>query len=387
MANDISFSYDIVSIKDLCVKKTTGESKAVRQNMPIEVAGREVITTPRFWNSLYSRYGFNSQFEKFFSHEEIFDRIHRVENNDKIRICVEQGETGKGKLLAVSNPSKPVADYTEVLDLLKQYDGENLAYNNGELSSMHSPRIGGSTEISGDLFHNRFSVSVPVDGYGQTSLYLALMRQVCSNGAIAMSKAFRSTLQLGKGDDSVIPTLIRALDSYNNDEGFHALRQRIESSSKSWASVYEASQLHKQLIKMHLNDELTSDGPVKSTDGVVLDERFAADGWNTPVLKRFHNLIGDTSMMYGFANTDALGLRKQKTLPVKCTVYDLVNFATEVSTHHSSAGGQRRLSGWFGTTVSNEYDLEGTVETMPNFQDLFIGKKLSAGLTGSALLV
>lgn len=383
-ASNVSFEYDIVSIKDLQVMAKTNEPKSTRQHLPIQVKDRELTTTPRFWTSLYSRYGFNGQFQKFFTHEEIFDRIHRVEKNDKIRICVEMDTTERnGRLLAVSNPNKPVAHYEDVLGLLKEYEGEGLAYHNGELTSLHTPRIGGMSEIGGDLFENRFSVSVPIDGYGQTSLYLAMLRQVCSNGAIAMSKAFKSTLQLGKGDESVMPTLVRALDSYNNDEGFHALRQRIESSTKSWASVYEANQLHKQLIKMHLADELTSDGPVKSADGVVLDERFASDGWSSPVMTRFHKLTGDTSLLYGFANTDALGLRKQKTLPVHCTVYDLVNFATEVSTHHSNAGGQRRLAGWFGSTVSNEYDLEGTVESMPNFQDLFIGKKLAAGMTGS----
>ena len=379
----VQFDYEVVSIKDLAVIDNKEAHKNNRLNLPISVGGRDLKSTPRFWNSLYSRYGFNGQFNKYFSHEEIFSRIHAVEKNDKIRLCVEYSGADEPRLLAVSNPTKPVAHYAEVMELLSEYDGENLAYSNGELTSLHAPRIGGSQPIVGDLFHNRFAVSVPVDGYGQTSLYLALLRQVCMNGAVAMSKAFRSSLSLGKGDDSVLPTLTRALDSFNNDEGFHALRQRIESSAKSWASVHEALNLYKNLIKMHLSDELTSDGAVKAIDGVVLDERYAAGGWDTPILSKFHALTGDTSMLYGLANMEALSPKRQKTLPVKCTVYDLVNFATEVSTHHSNAAGQRRMAAWFGTTVSNEYDMEGTLDSFGDFADFHVTRKLASGVTGS----
>lgn len=383
IAMPVKFDYEVVSIKDLTVIDSKEAHKHNRVNLPVRVGDRDLKSTPRFWNSLYSRYGFNGQFNKYFSHEEIFSRIHAVEKNDKIRLCVEQVGADEPRLLAVSNPTKPVAHYAEVMELLGEYDGENLAYANGELTSLHAPRIGGSQPIVGDLFHNRFAVSVPVDGYGQTSLYLALLRQVCMNGAVAMSKAFRSSLSLGKGDDSVLPTLTRALDSFNNDEGFHALRQRIESSAKSWASVHEALSLYKNLIKMHLADELTSDGAVKAIDGVVLDERYAAGGWDTPILSKFHALTGDTSMLYGLANMEALSPKRQKTLPVKCTVYDLINFATEVSSHHSNANGQRRLGGWFGTTVSNEYDMEGTMDSFGDFADFHVTRKLTSGVTGS----
>jgi hypothetical protein len=386
---NVQFEYDNVSIKDIIVAKR-GEQKAIhRVNLPVLVNDRPLATTNRFWNSLYSRYGFNSQFEKFFSHDEIFERIHKVVSNDKIRICVESdGNGGTGKLLAVSNPNKPVARYEDCVEVLQSYGGDNIRYNNGELSSLHAPSIGGSAEIAGDLFHNRFAVNMPIDGYGQTSLYLAMLRQICTNGAIAMSKAFRSTLQLGKGDESVMPTLVRALESYNNDEGFHALRQRMESATKSWASVYEVGQLHKQLIKMHLNDEFATDaGPRKSeVTGVVVDERYAADGWDSAVLRKFREMTGDVSLLYGLANLDALSPRRQKTLPVKCTMYDMVNFATEVSTHHANPQGQHRLSGWFGTTVSNEYELENTCTTMPNFADFHLDTKLAGQLTGSEVL-
>ena len=386
------FTTDVISIKDLKVinrDKTTGK----KSHSSIEVNGEELNAGGRFWNSLFSRYGFNQQFFKYFKEDEVFDRICNTEKNDKLRICVERNGSDAGRLLAVSNPTKPIADYKAVVELLEEYDGENFAYHDGEISTLHSPRIGGTSEISGDLFHNKFSINVPIDGYGSTSLYLAMLRQVCSNGAVAMSKAFRQSLQMGKGDDSVIPTLVRALDSYNNDEGFHALRHRIESSAHSWASVHEAANLYKSLVRMHLNDELSQD--VKP-DAIMLnelssgvfsrDEKFLGSGKLnefTPILSAYHKMTGDTTLLYGVANTDALSIKRQKALPVKCTMYDLINFATEVSTHHANPAGQRRLQGAFGTMVSNEYDLEGSKEQFGEFSDFMIGRKLSNGVTGS----
>ncbi len=394
IANLPKIETKIISIKDIQVVKPEKGTKVDS----VEVNGETIKTQQRFWTSLFSRYGFNNQFFKYFSHDEVFDRIHNTEKKDKIRVCIERSEGRAGRMLAVSNPTKPIADFDDVMELLQRYDGERLTYHNGELSTLHSPRIGGSQLIAGDLFHNKFAVHVPVDGYGQTNIYLAMLRQVCDNGLCAVSKAFRSTLQLGKSDDSVVPTLVRALDSYNNDEGFHALRSRIESSSQSWASVYEASALYKQLIKMHLAEELDAalpeggyasmvtkllvDGPKVAPSRYLESERLNEF---TPVLSAFHRLTGNTSSLYGIANADDLSIKRQKALPVKCTVYDMVNFATEVSTHHSNPAGQRRLQGWFGTAVSNEYDLEGTVKEFPDFADFHMGQKFGSGVTGSTV--
>lgn len=379
---NVSFDYSVVGIKDLQVDASQSSNGKKMRNPDIIMNDLPYKTNTRFWTSLYSRYGFNDQFMKYFSYDEVFDRIHKVDSNDRIRVCVEKSADKAPSLLAVSNPTKPVPRYEEVLDILKRYEGEKFTYHNGVLSSVHAPSIGGSTSIAGDVFENRFAVNIPIDGYGQTSLYLAMLRQVCSNGAVAMSKAFRSSLNLGKGEDSINHTLIRALDSYNNDEGFHALRQRLEAASKSWASIYEAGILFKHLLSMHINEELDEE----IRDAAVIDTRMLSDGLTNPVLKRFHQLTGDTSMLYGMANIDSMSPTRQRKLPVKATVYDLINFATEVATHHSDAAGQRKLQGWFGTSVTNEYDLENSVEAFPDFQDLFLGKKFSEGFTGSQVL-
>ena len=83
------FTTDVISIKDLKVinrDKTTGK----KSHSSIEVNGEELNAGGRFWNSLFSRYGFNQQFFKYFKEDVVFDRICNTEKNDKLRICVER---------------------------------------------------------------------------------------------------------------------------------------------------------------------------------------------------------------------------------------------------------------------------------------------------------
>ena len=87
-------------------------------------------------------------------------------------------------------------------------------------------------------------------------------------------------------------------------------------------------------------------------------------------------MTGDVSQIYGLANVDALSVKRQRSLPVNCTVYDLLNFASEVSTHHADEHGSRASQAWLGTTISGEYDLENSCDSFDDFQDFFLDRKL-----------
>ena len=50
-------------------------------------------------------------------------------------------------------------------------------------------------------------------------------------------------------------------------------------------------------------------------------------------LKDFDRLIGRIQEFYGLTDLDTLPVRRQRLWPVKCRAYDLVNFASEVTTH------------------------------------------------------
>jgi hypothetical protein len=393
------FEYVYVPVNDLLVQTSPDQKTGKPKVDHVLVQDEPLLDSGRFWTSLFARYGFNKAFFKYFDYPEVFNRISEVEANDRMRLCIERGEDKNGapvnRLLAVSNPTKPLVVYDELMDLLGRYEGTSLNYSDGVVESTHVPRAGGNRfDILGDMHSNRFVMQTPVDGYGTPNLYLALLREICTNGMIGMSKVFRSQLALGKGADDVTPALIRALDGFNNDEGFAAIRQRLEVAGKSWLSVFEEQQLYQLLVKLHGNKAIDANDQTlhRGTDiAKYLTREISRRDLGgdpklvgSPIIHAWHKMTGDPAESYGLANLDSLSAKRQRTLPVDCTVYQAINFATEVATHYATPSGGRQLQAWVGARLSEEYDMEGTMDKFGEFEDFLVDSKLSAGLTGSA---
>ena len=309
---NISFEYGTTSVKDLSVTTAvdcTGKSY-VREVLLNEEPLRP---SNRFWNSLHLRFGFTSNIFRYFSHEEVFNRISEVAPNDHIRWCIERDSDGDGMLLAVTNPNAAFIEHGELRGLLNRYETQNLTYANGVVSSRHSPRLDATFDVGGDGFQNRFILDTPIDGFGKPSVYLSLMRLICSNGAVAYSPTFRSELSVGKGGDGVAFALTRVLDGFNNEDGFAALRQRFESATKSWASVSEANRLYKLLVRLHNRGEIEGRTAVAVTGGDGASECEGA-----PLFASFNAMTGDLTRIYGLANLEVLSVKRQRTLPTAC---------------------------------------------------------------------
>lgn len=393
VAADKTFDYDIAAINDFTVETEIDPKTGNPLVKHVLVKDEPFNPSERFWTSMFARFGFNKSFFKYFDYAEVFNRISDTEANDHVRVCVERGKNSKSRLLAVSNPKKPIVPYDDIMGIVGD-SSVKTDYSNGILMSTHVPRSGSNSfNVNGDLFENQFVMHTPIDGYGKPSVYLALLRQICENGMVGFSKAFRSQITLGKGDDNVAFALTRVLDQFGNDEGYAALRNRIESSAQSWASVNECMTLYKMLTKLHQKKDDEEKGIVNSNDfsnspylqGLAFDGNNAGLDYTSkhPLFSAFHSMTGDMSRLYGLANLDALSQKRQRTLPAKCTVYDLINFATEVATHHASVNSSRVIHAWAGTLVTGEYDLEGTMNEMKDFADFHINSSLSAGVTGS----
>jgi hypothetical protein len=82
--------------------------------------------------------------------------------------------------------------------------------------------------------------------------------------------------------------------------------------------------------------------------------------------------------IYGLANLNTLSIKRQRTLPAACKVYDLLNFASEVATHHADEFGGRVVQAYIGELISGEYDLEGTVDQFSDWRDFFVGSGATA---------
>lgn len=90
------------------------------------------------------------------------------------------------------------------------------------------------------------------------------------------------------------------------------------------------------------------------------------------LLGRFRSLAGNLSELYGLANLEALSDKRRRILPSRARVYDLINFASEVATHHALPEGANRMQAFIGSLISDEYDLEGTAKESADFDAFFV---------------
>ena len=343
----------------------------------IMIDGESIAPTARFWSSLYSRFNINKSFFRFFDHQEVFDRIAERDSNSRIRVTIERDiPSGSAKLLAVTGTNKPIIIYDDLMEVLQQYRIEGrVGYSDGVITTTHTPRIGaGDFKIGGDKFSNKFVLHSPIDGYGNPNFFLSLLRMVCSNGAIGLVNAFKTTLQLGSGQDNVTYTLKRALEGFTNDEGFAIMRDRFTVAQDSWASLREQQGLYKLLIRMQNDPILRSGVGLDKSSGGPLTGYNKQDWKDNPgsVLKAFEGVSGNPFEIY-MRDPNIMSNKRQRSLPVQCKVYDMINFATEIATHHVDELGARALQGWVGEMLSNEYDLEGSCDKWEDFKDMFIG--------------
>lgn len=376
-----TFDYGFAKVRDFAVSSkevNAGRNGKQKRHVVNTVTINDEVLKPskRFWTSIQTRFGFTANFFRYFTHKEVFERIAERSSNDDVKYCIERdNKTGVNTLLAVTNPTSSTVRHDQLTELLTKYNAGSINYSNGVVRSTHVPKVGGTPfNINGDEFLNQFVIDTPIDGYGRPNVYLSLLRMICANGAVGYGKAFRSELSTGKTDEDVSFALIRAMDGFNNEEGFAAMRQRFESSQRSWASVNEIQRAYKTLLKLAHNKGLQSKGreAVQTTNGLEYVETAS------PIFHNFHKMSGDISRIYGLTNLDSLSVKRQKTLPAACKVYDLLNFVTETASHHSTAYGDRALQVFVGDIISNEYDLEGTVDHFSDWRDFFIGDEKAA---------
>lgn len=343
-----SFEYGVTRVDDLRILEAESNKVGRTTVTQLEVAGEPVRPTPRFWKSFFSRFGVTDNIFRYFTPAEVFERISARAQNDRFRFCLQRSTGGEASLLAISSTRRPIITHDDVARLIERYEGDGVSYESGVVTSMHTPRSGEQTfAIGADEFQHRFVMETPIDGFSQPRMFVSFLRLICANGAIGYARAFRSDISLGS---DLTHCISRALETFDNGDGYAALRQRFTSSQQSWASLHECLKLYKTIVKLHAARQV-------SRDSVLLD---------------FHRLTGNLHETYGLANLDALSLKRQRVLPAKCRVYDLLNFASELATHYAGPAGARALQAYIGGLISEEYDLEGTAENVGDFADFFV---------------
>lgn len=320
------------------------------------IDGEPIVPTGRFWNSLYSRFSLNKSFFKYFSHPEVFSRIVEKSQESSVRVCIERDTiTGDSRLLAATGLNKPVIIYDDLLEMLENIgtDMGTTRYANGIVTSTHQPRLDcGEFSIAGDAFRNQFELSAPIDGYGNPNFYLSLLRLICSNGAVGMARSFQSTLKLGTGSDNIEYTLQRALDGFQNEEGYALFRERFAAAAHCWASLREQQEVYRLLLGLQNDSQMTSERALDITS-------------------KFEKLAGKPTELFN-SDPNLFSSKRLGTLPVECKMYDMINFVTEVATHDVSEESARTLQAWVGTVLDSEYDLEGSCDAFDDWREFFV---------------
>lgn len=331
-----ALEYPTLPLSAVRVHKKEGGSKP---RYTLTVKGQAFRPSARFWTSFSAIYGVSDSIFNYYSHKEVFERISQVrgDSTKSLRFCLD---TKKNVALAISQGNKDVIQIDDVRRVRALREAEEAKYSEGVMQYVLQPKSdAGEFQIGPDGFKFKYVTEIPVDGYGNPQNYLSILRLRCTNLAIAYSPAFKSSINIGK---EPVDALERAYSSFENDAGFERIRNRVLASQKTQASLHECHVLFKLLDKT-----------------------------SAEIVNKFETEMGALEQ-YGIADYNAVSLRSQRMLPINRRVNDLVNFATEITTHHVIPNPVRMaIHGWVGNTLNQDFDLEGSVLKATDFPALF----------------
>ena len=315
-----------VSIADL----TPVECDEATGRFKVQFDDRTYNTSGRFITSLARKLKFSSNIFNYFSAEEVFQRVHERNPDTVFKVTFDRQDN---EILGVVDEGKRILP-AEIACNVFAADPRvrKIQYSNGVWEAEF--QMEGSFSIRNDSeYARRFKVHYPVDGVSMPCVYLMMLRQVCSNGMVAMVSSFRTDIEV---NDESGTHLSRLLRSYNNDNGFLALESRLQSAQETRASVAELLKFE-NLIAQQVSDQRS----------VSL------------LQTRLEEMAGDPCSRYEITSLTNIPPRRRSLLPVDCSVNDLFNFCSELTTHHENIVSHvDAFNAALGSTMAREFDLE-----------------------------
>lgn len=315
----------------------------------------------RFWTTWSRLYKQHRSIFKLFDYDETFVRTQETHNNN-LRIAVElwpnSGSEYEGRALAATDPTKPLLPVDTARDLFAKFSGKGMRYENGVMSGEFAAPYPLIMDIIDSKFSAHFQLDLPLDGFGLPMVYLALMRETDNTYFVARStnSAFRTKLQMSRSDDTLGTVLTRALDSFSNEEGCRAMKDRFEAADQSWASFSQYRSLFNALDTASKADV----GPVLG--GIVANKLQRKLDMRTHYPMALHRLGSEND----------ISKRASRVLPVQATVFDLIDFAATTASEYRKISASNHMNEWVGDQIVNEYDLEGSKAAYPRFLDQYL---------------
>ena len=285
----------------------------------------------RFYKTLAGELGIPYGVFGFFTPLEVMERAAAKVPDLQLRVTVDtEGRQALGLTQNKGLP-RPINYIENVLHNDKRLTG--VEYSDGVLSAMLD--LDDPWDVPNDSTYGmRVRCRVPVDGVGMPDMSLATWRQVCSNGAVAETSLFRTKMEI---KDNSGEHFRRLLASFSNPSGVEMLQERMCNAAETKASV----------------------GEVVLLEGLI--RRSVANARNQMLLReRLNDVADNPCVRYGVTDLANIGQKKRPLLPVGCSVADLLNFASELGTHHSDLlKSDSTLQSFSGTLLSKGFDLEG----------------------------
>ena len=217
---------------------------------------------------------------------------------------------------------------------------QEFDYHDGVITGRFD--LGEAWDIPGDSKYGvHISTEVPVDGMGTPSTTLATWRQACANGAVAEAPMFRTKMEV---KDSGGDHFRRLLQSFSNPRGVELLHERLVAANGTKASVDEVFQAE-SFIRRQVRD---------ARHQMLLCERL-------------QDVAENPCVRYGVTDLGAIGERRRGLLPTGASVADVMNFVSELNTHHGMLlKNQNAANALIGDFYGRSFDLE---EMYPHSRD------------------
>ena len=296
----------------------------------IQYEDRVYETSDRFITSFARKLKFSNNIFNYFTAEEVFDRVQQRNPDVAFKVTFDRQD---GEILGVVDENKKLLP-PEIACNVFAADPRvrKIQYDKGVWEAEF--QLDETFSVRGDSdYARKIWVHYPVDGVSMPCIYLAVLRQVCTNGAVALVPGFRTEIEI---NDESGTHLARLLKSYNNDNGFMALESRLQTAQDTAASVNELLRIESLITAQ------VSSVPAASALQTRLEE-----------------MAGDPCARYETTSLNNIAPKKRSLLPVDCSVNDLVNFCSELTTHHENLIGRVDVfNAAVGSMLSQEFDLE-----------------------------
>ena len=310
----------------------------------IIVDGERYSVSQRFLKGLASRMKVPYTIFNLFTPLEVINRSAERQPDMAMRVTLDRQKKVALGLVEDKGNTLPI---NSVVSYLRQDPRtQKIDYEEGIIRATLD--MNDSWEIPGDSAYKvQLSCQIPVDGMAQPEINLATFRVICSNGAVAEESAFRSKMEI---KDNSGMHFHRLLQSFSNRSGVEMLHQRLLDANATKASVAELLEVDAML------------------------RRLVSERHNQMLLReRLLDLGDNPCARYGVTDLVNIGEKKRSLLPVGCSVADLLNFTSELGTHHRNLLRETGpLNAFHGRMLAKSFDLEDMYKNTVRARDFHL---------------